>query len=431
MSHSFYISEVQQLSVDNVLSVLGLDDVRWVDDHAQPENGQWPQGTSYLYRYKRSVRPIQSTWEDGRLQLRIFAYSSPADYQFAMQLVEQIAQLTQGSITPEDSESVSIEQLKSRYGDEWIRQHCQSMLQSLVNSHRREPEGEMQIMGTLMELRLGARMFAELLQDPQRFSSEFYGRFRRLNYLAEEGAQFSQTVRLKDMEKGEEFTLALYKPGQATALLGKPDYVALSAGDENREIGFEPLVQFLGERGVWLSENVFLAPALAGPEWAELWQVAQPVAERTVQKVEEVELSGREEQLLVASAPLLVFALVAGADGKVDSKEFKSFQQQLIVGTFLSESRLFSAATQTLIKNFPDMLQAIHSSNVQPLEMLAFANASLDQLAEPSEVLAFRRALLDMGRQIAESSGGFLGFGSKVSKQERAALESIARTLGL
>src|SRR5688572_3145629 len=105
MSHSFYISDVQQLSVNNVLSVLGLDDVRWVEDHAQPENGQWPQGTSYLYRDKRSVRPIQSTWEDGRLQLRIFAYSSPADYQFAMQLVEQIAQVTQGSITPEDSES--------------------------------------------------------------------------------------------------------------------------------------------------------------------------------------------------------------------------------------------------------------------------------------------------------------------------------------
>lgn len=49
----------------------------------------------------------------------------------------------------------------------------------------------------------------------------------------------------------------------------------------------------------------------------------------------------------------------------------------------------------------------------------------------PEEAQAFKQALLGLGKAVASASGGFLGFGSKISKEEKATLERIAAGLGL
>ncbi len=56
----------------------------------------------------------------------------------------------------------------------------------------------------------------------------------------------------------------------------------------------------------------------------------------------------------------------------------------------------------------------------------------------PGEVLRelciasdFKTALFILGKKIAEASGGLLGFGSKISQEEKTALAAIALCLGI
>ena len=150
--------------------------------------------------------------------------------------------------------------------------------------------------------------------------------------------------------------------------------------------------------------------------------LARPVAAATVS-------SGPTEEDLttLARSPLLVFLLVAAADGKVDRKEFAGFHK-VIVGVMTSATPLLRDAMSRLLPRMEETFDELEDINpVQELERLA----GLLDTHYPKEAKVFKEQLVSIAVKIAESSGGFLGFGSKVSKDEKAAIAGIAITLGL
>jgi hypothetical protein len=131
----------------------------------------------------------------------------------------------------------------------------------------------------------------------------------------------------------------------------------------------------------------------------------------------------------LARAPLLVFMLVADADGKVDRKE-RAALERLCSNPDQFSSPLFGAAVRHLVRDADHHFEALQRLELEPLDELAAVAAELET-AYPDEARAFKRCLLQWGKAVAEASGGFLGFGRKVRAQEAVTLADIALSLGL
>ena len=108
---------------------------------------------------------------------------------------------------------------------------------------------------------------------------------------------------------------------------------------------------------------------------------------------------------------------VAWADGEVDEKERQAFiaaaaEHGITPGSFAH------TALEEFIRNTPreDARKAWY----------AWAE-TLKQTLDPAERKKVREGLVKRARAIAEASGGFLGFGSKVSTNEQRVLDAIEK----
>jgi hypothetical protein len=141
------------------------------------------------------------------------------------------------------------------------------------------------------------------------------------------------------------------------------------------------------------------------------------------------QLSNHEVGLLIR-APLVVFFLVAAADGKVDKKEIQKFISILKSSVEKGEGgSLFANIVSGTVANFAELMQEI--PHLHPGEQLDCLRELLEQLLPPHDCYAFKKALMGLGVAIAEASGGFLGFGSKISAEEKATLDGIKLLLRL
>jgi tellurite resistance protein len=137
-----------------------------------------------------------------------------------------------------------------------------------------------------------------------------------------------------------------------------------------------------------------------------------------------------EEWETLLKAPVLVFLLVAAMDGKVDEKEVKGFQKILREAATYKSELLRNILIATMDK-IPAILAQILSSSGDAGRTLQQVKAIAEAKLPVEEAKLFKQSLLYVGKQIAESSGGFLGFGSKISKEEKAALNAVALLLGV
>jgi tellurite resistance protein len=134
-----------------------------------------------------------------------------------------------------------------------------------------------------------------------------------------------------------------------------------------------------------------------------------------------------EESELLARAPLLAFLLVAAADGKVDKKELTAFAE-IVDAMMAGAPPLLQKAMSEML---PQMARfANEAGDRNPVEDMERVASVLDTHF-PNEAEMFKRTLVAIAIKVASSSGGFLGMGSKISKDEKIAIAAIAITLGL
>lgn len=128
-----------------------------------------------------------------------------------------------------------------------------------------------------------------------------------------------------------------------------------------------------------------------------------------------------EEWELLKFLPFQIFTLVAAADGNVDNKEIGTFLKQLESAATLKDELhrqllvdLVREDHQRFLEGSLDMEKTMKSAEViKPI--------LVDKLSS-EEYQRFIGSLFVGGLHIANASGGFLGMGSKVSKEEKAAL---------
>ncbi len=137
-----------------------------------------------------------------------------------------------------------------------------------------------------------------------------------------------------------------------------------------------------------------------------------------------------EDYAALKQSPFLVFFLVAGADGKMDKKELISFAEILSDPDKLSSGFLKRIAAE-VISDSTAIVTNMANSDLNYIEELGILRRVIDDNLSTEEGLAFKTSLLMIGKEIAEASGGFLGFGNKISKEEKGILALIALSLGI
>lgn len=144
---------------------------------------------------------------------------------------------------------------------------------------------------------------------------------------------------------------------------------------------------------------------------------------------ENIEFSEDDFELLKQSV-FLVFFLVAAADGKVDKKELIAFVTLLSNPEKINNSLLNRIVTN-VISDAPAIVTEIARQDINYIEELRRLKTVINKNLSAGDANAFKLSLILLGKEIAEASGGFLGFGSKISKDEKAALGAIALCLGV
>lgn len=132
---------------------------------------------------------------------------------------------------------------------------------------------------------------------------------------------------------------------------------------------------------------------------------------------------------MLAQTPLLVFMLVAAADGKVDQKE-KAALMKMTENLEKFPSPLFQTAVHTMMENTERYMGQFSAEDFDYTDHLSDCIEVLDD-EHPAEAKEFKECLMAWGKAIAEASGGFLGFGKKLGKEEAETLDDIATLLGL
>jgi len=130
----------------------------------------------------------------------------------------------------------------------------------------------------------------------------------------------------------------------------------------------------------------------------------------------------------IGKGVMLVFVLIAGADGTIDAKEIKAFNKYLadLKGT---RSELFKTATD-IMKNDTELKNSTNlgSTIVMTNRLIAVRESAEKFFPDQSE--QYCKELYEMAVDVAKASGGFLGLNS-IDKSEQAALQLIKMVLQL
>ncbi|MES2818264.1 MAG: hypothetical protein V4812_04675 [Pseudomonadota bacterium] len=144
---------------------------------------------------------------------------------------------------------------------------------------------------------------------------------------------------------------------------------------------------------------------------------------------ENTAFSGIEFEAL-KRAPFLVFFMVAAADGKIDKKELLAFIKLLTEAETYSNPLLTRIVTN-IIDDIPAMATGLGQQCLDYQAELNRIRTIVENRMPAEQAEAFKQALFRVGRDIAQASGGFLGFGSRISRDEKRALSYIAACLGI
>ncbi|PAW86106.1 MAG: hypothetical protein B9S33_08850 [Pedosphaera sp. Tous-C6FEB] len=247
----------------------------------------------------------------------------------------------------------------------------------------------------------------KLCLNPSRFQSALF-RSVIATIARDPGTYFNDlpagTFQLMDTLGGAIRSLEQERPDEAQAF-------KVSLMEWGRAIA-ESRSRFAGLRG-----KMGKAEATALATIADLLELREPEAAR----------AARVDDRL-ALAPLLVFKLVAAADGQIDRKE-RDQLAQLCENADEFPSPLFRDAVRTLMQDYDRLFAEVQDGYLDPVEALKAAGAELDT-SHPEESDEFKQCLIRWGRAIARASGGVLGVGKKVGRQETQVLALIAAALG-
>ncbi|MEO7098584.1 MAG: hypothetical protein ABI162_04425 [Luteolibacter sp.] len=130
-----------------------------------------------------------------------------------------------------------------------------------------------------------------------------------------------------------------------------------------------------------------------------------------------------EDWMLLAKMAVLCLYLVAGADGSVDRKEIAAIRN-LLANTQSFPHPVLAKIMGIARTSLEHIAQQLQEEGLPPMIHFALLLGVLRKFPE-DEAAHIKAGFLASANAVAEASGGFFGFGSKVSKREKEVLDFL------
>lgn len=127
---------------------------------------------------------------------------------------------------------------------------------------------------------------------------------------------------------------------------------------------------------------------------------------------------------------IAMFFGVAAADGNVDEKEIEAFAKEMIEAP-LYKSALAREVFQSIGSELKELLAKYKADPRNQLKHLTDVADALDRAVPAEDRDGFKKALITVALKVAQATGGVLGFGDKISKDEKTAIAAIGIALRL
>lgn len=451
MSYAFTLEGIDSLSLSSIVVAMGNTAIHFVEGFPKPQSGRWPVGRTRVFRHLISARPVEVDYDSTRLQVRILAPSSPEDYRLALNLVAAVAQVHGVLISPQSCAPVALQSFRRDFDAAWIRDHCETQLASTISRHLGNPDWCQSIELVHKSARLGPRILGQVLQQRDNLEGNFFARLRTLNYLHLEDVYHAANRTLENRAGNLRVRIATYTEGVPTLFRDKHTLVHLiddrevAAGKimSSNLVPLDQLSELLGEQAQWLSEDLLLAPGVSGDAWTEIKERAQavkvenifehgvdpacdPYADYLPAEGERLGNLTREEWMALAYAPIVVFGMIAADGGRINKREARDFQEQLL-HEMASGNRILARATLHAVTNFDEMIGRLLRGEVSFEAKMVEILSVLHRRLSHAEADAFKQALMQLGEALACASGGFLGVLSRSFHQREANALSMLR----
>ncbi len=137
----------------------------------------------------------------------------------------------------------------------------------------------------------------------------------------------------------------------------------------------------------------------------------------------------KEIEKSLARSLLMVFLRTAAADGAMTKEELAAFFE-IIKKQHPDSGDLFNRARNVMFANRKAFLTELQYVKVDFVDNIT-AIRQLVEVEFPDDADNFKLSLYRLAKAVAESSVDYFGFGAKVNKSEKKALQTIATVLGI
>jgi len=444
MSHTFSIRSDKPISLGTTLDKLPISGIKITEsDEVDNSTEPWPAGYLHLYIDGVTCRSIELLREGDRYDVRIMAASSVEDTLLAIALSSTLAKELGAPILPEDGEELPLESFEETYDRAWAETFTGNSL-DMVFGLCQSDQGPVTLQGVHTPFVIGPRLLATLPEAPRDRQDAFFALFRKHQHIAIDDVFTASKIIVTNEGRTRKCAVVVLGEGVATLLPSDAHVVALSSDDGSKlQIPMEAFLPLVESKGKWLSETALLVEAITEKAWQDLTYKARPHHLKALFDVgEETPDDGSHEDPSPANyrdlfsdnqwenlvyAPFIVFLIVSAADGTIDKKEIKA------LGKVLSSQS--HPLTIELLASMPDaphtIIQELLNDPQAMAERLETTVTDIDSVLPRSDALLFKVALFNIGQEVAEASGGFFGFGKKISKTEKAALTTVALMLNV
>lgn len=330
-----------------------------------------------------------------------------------------------------------------KYNKDWCKEHAYETIDMLLTMI----EAEQKTIGISCinsKFEAGPRVL-EQIQKSDNKHEEFLRRIVHLNFPENNNIFVSSTLALQNNENSKEVKFASLGEGVSSLISTDTDVIILCSNSHEKVIiPTDALLSLIEKDIIWISENSFYIDGISGENWKTLFIQAKNhhlediFAAGTALTGEEKnapddngvlnsfkERFSDDEWKKLTYSPFLSFFLVSLADGSIDKKELKSFVKSLSN----QENPLMIELLNSCHAPASEIMSHFVKLGEEVSTLLQEIGEILDSKLPKNYAFAFKVELFKIGKSVAEASGGFFGFGKKISKQEESALVAIATML--
>lgn len=362
-----------------------------------------------------SIRGFYVELNGGDVEIHIPAMASTHDWRRCYSLLQQAVREGGGSVRLEEGQLYGAEDLSPENADSDAEVNLMLPL-NMMKSRATSGESEFDFPTPHFNLKVTA---ADLELDRDELLEALAGQFERY------ASAFRPSMKFNG-ERGEGAAWALIP-----SIFPKLDWLLISGDDPDEllELPWSELERVIGHQMESVGSDRYFLP---GQEDLGAELIADLRRASTLRKKTRDERPEEERMLhsVLVSAPVAAVLAIAGADGKVDEKEFGAaveFMTELVQKNGSVAVRQIYAESVSQLKPILDML----TGDALP-KVLASVPQAMDRLLDSKDKALFVDSLVRLMQATAAASGGLLSFGENISRKERKRIAAIeAMLLGI